>query len=747
MLTIAPRVLLPAVVLALAWVAPTATAAQENGTEPEDASRRSVVAVAVGEGERIALDGVLDESAWSRAVPARDFVQQIPQNGEAPTERTEVRFAFSRDALYMGVTCFDKEPDKLLGNTMKRDEGLRADDRFMWIFDTFLDAQNGYFFEMNPSGLMADALMNPSGQTGRDWDGIWNAKVRRSEIGWTIEIEIPFRTLNFNPNGLAWGVNFQRTVRRKNEESLWTGWGFNEGLKIQYTGLLLGIGNVTQGHGLDLRPYGVASSLSSPGRGRSETDTDFDAGVDLYYSVTPALRANLTVNTDFAQTEVDQRQVNLTQFSLFFPEKRGFFLEGNSFFDFASFSAGNFGNNRNVAVVPFFTRRIGLDASGEPQKIDVGAKVTGQIGAHDIGVLQIRTGEEDVAPGEDFTAMRVRRRMLRQSYVGMLYTRRDARGAPGDPLNTIGVDYRFGTTDFRGAGNLETSGYFLHTTNPLHTGDSDAYGVSLDYPNDRYIARMSFREVERNYNPAVGFTLRTGYRRYAPVFRFQPRPGRRGRVQQYQFGVEGDLQTSTLDNDTLLRQWDFTVFQVNFANQDQFQVRYTPIYERLDRNFTINRGITLPNGSDYDYSRLRLQVNTANRRVVAVTGIVETGSFYSGDRNLLSLDVAIRPRRGIVWYLFSEWNRVELPEGEFRTRLYRSILDTQFSPWVALTNTVQYDSVSAVLGWQSRFRWILTPGSDVYFVYTHNWVDDPLLGRFSTLDRRAASKILYTYRF
>ena len=209
---------------------------------PEDA-RPTVTAVRLEQGEAMVLDGHLDEGVWARAVPAADFKQQIPQTGAPPTERTEVRFVFTANALYMGVTCFDSEPDKMLGNTMKRDEGLRSDDRFMWEIDTFLDARSGYFFEMNPSGLMADSLMNPGGQSNRDWDGIWDARVRRSEIGWTIEIELPFRTFNFNPAGEAWGVNFQRTVRRKNEESLWTAWGLNQGLRIQNTGLLLGINN------------------------------------------------------------------------------------------------------------------------------------------------------------------------------------------------------------------------------------------------------------------------------------------------------------------------------------------------------------------------------------------------------------------------------------------------------------------------------------------------------------------------
>ncbi len=731
----------------------------------EGPPRPIVTAVRLERTETVSLDGRLDEPVWQRAVPATDFTQRVPQNGAPATERTEVRFAFTANALYMGVTCFDDEPDKLLGNTMKRDENLRGDDRFQWILDTFQDARSGYFFEMNPSGLMADSQMSPQGQTNREWDGIWDARVRRSEIGWTIEIELPFRTFNFDPNGKAWGVNFARNVQRKNEDSLWTGWGFNQGLRIQYTGLLLGISDVSQGHGLDIRPYGVASALSAPGRSRDTTKTDANAGVDLYYNVTPALRANVTVNTDFAQTEVDQRQVNLTQYSLFFPEKRGFFLEGAANFDFASFDSRgfNFGGGRNVAVVPFFTRRVGLDANGDPQKIDYGVKLTGTAGKQDIGLMHIRTARDGATPGEDVTALRVRRNILRQSYVGALYTRRDARthasALPLAPplgtfaaLNTLGADFRLGTTTFRGSQNLDLNGYYLTTTNPLKNGKNAAWGGNFEYPNDRYNGGLSYREVQENYDPAVGFTLRNGYRRLAPQARFRPRPrlvpGRtRFRVQQYQFGASGDLQYLTANNDPLLRQWDFTLFQAFLLSQDNIQFHYVPIFERLDRDFTISRGVVLSRGTDYSYSRYRLTVSTANRRVLAVSTDVETGGFYSGDRDQFNIDVSIRPRRGVVLLLSTELNWIDLPQAHFTTRLYRSVLDTQFNPWVQLSNTAQYDSVSAVMGWQSRFRWILTPGSDFYVVYNHNWLNDPVQSRFTTLDRRAASKVLYTYRF
>jgi hypothetical protein len=357
----------------------------------------------------------------------------------------------------MGVICFDSEPDKLLGNTMKRDEFLRADDRFMWVIDPFFNEQGGYFFEMNPSGLMGDSLKNATTSVSREWDGIWNARSRRSEIGWVLEIDIPFQSINFDPNGTAWGINFQRTVRRKNEESLWTGWAYNQGLhRLANAGIVEGIRDVSQGVGLDVKPYVRGAAVSSPGRGNDKFESDGDVGLDLSYSLTPLLRANFTVNTDFAQTEVDQRQVNLTRFSLFFPEKRDFFLEGSSYFDFISSAPGGGPSltGRDTAVVPFFSRQIGLKENLTPQKIDFGTKLIGRAGAQDIGLMHVTTGEEADAVGEDFTVFRLKRRFLSQSYVGTLYTRRDRRGSDASALQTEGMDFRLETNRFRGNRNL-----------------------------------------------------------------------------------------------------------------------------------------------------------------------------------------------------------------------------------------------------------------------------------------------------
>ena len=705
------------------------------------AARRSVPATRLAPTERIVLDGRLDEEVWGRAVPAADFIQVDPQNGRPATEPTEVRIAFDGESLYLGVTCFDSEPDRWLGYERRRDQFLSSDDRFMWTIDTYLDARSGYFFEMNPSGLMADSLFGVNGDN-RAWDGIWNARVRRSEIGWTIEIEIPFRTLNFDPNSDTWGMNFQRTVRRKNEDSIWMGWARNQGLRrMTNAGHVTGITNVTQGRGLDIKPYGLFTSQSRTVGDRRRMDEDGNAGVDLFYNPTPGVRANLTLNTDFAQTEVDQRQVNLTRFSLFFPEKRDFFLDGAIFFDFGS-------PGGDLIVNPFFSRRIGLGANGEPQKIDFGTKVTGQMGGQDVGVLHVQSGtdDEDGFIGENFTVARVKRRMLQQSYIGAMYTRRDARSVGGDASHTAGLDFRLATTRFLGSQNFEATAWWLHATQRDTSGGNNAFGAVLAYPNDRWDIRADLREVQENFDPTVGFVTRRNYRRYMPSLTFAPRPRNSRYIRRFLMGPSLDVQTD-LGNRLLERTLGVTLLETQFQTQDNFSFGFSNSEERLDEPFRINRNIVLPLGAEYDYTRYWVRGQTANRRVLALSGRYETGDFYSGDREQWVVGLTVRARPGYILYLNGEWNDVRLAEGRFSSNLYRVVGETQFTPFIALVNNIQFDTVSRVMGWQSRFRWIVQPGNDLYVVYTHNFLEDPLLDRFSTLDRRAASKVLYTHRF
>lgn len=707
-------------------------------------------AVRLDEGGTLRVDGVLDEGAWRAAAPATDFLQRDPDNGAPATERTEVRILYDDRRLVIGVECFDSEPGRVLGNQMQRDQSFEADDRFIWTIDSFLDGRSGYFFEINPSGAMGDGLINPASddddfgaEINKSWDGIWIARVRRGSEGWSAEIEIPFRTLNFDPTSPAWGINFQRTVRRKNEESLWTGHARNQGVaRMTNAGRVAGFSQLSQGIGLDVKPYVVGNVSAAPGRGRDAAVATGDAGVDVFYNLTPALRANLSLNTDFAETEVDERRVNLTRFPLFFEEKRDFFLEGSSFFDF--------GREPGEAVVPFFSRRIGLDERGTPQRIDAGAKLTGQAGPFDLGVLQVRTGESNGSVGEDFSVARLRRRLFRQSYVGGIYTRRSARAAGDVDRHTAGVDFELQTATFRGTQNLEFSGLYLWTTDPVDGGASGAWAVRLNYPNDPLSARISFREIEDRYDPAVGFVERRGYRRMNPAFEWTPRPRHHRWIRSFEFGANIDLQNDTRDR-PLTREYQITAIDINLHSGDSVSVEIAPTYERLEEDFEISDDVILPSGARYRFTRYEIGFFSADHRVVAVEPRVAFGDFFSGKLREYAVEMGIRPRRGVRLELEAEHNVVDLAEGSFEASVYRASASTQFSPWISLSNNVQYDTDSRLLGWQMRFRWIRRPGNDVYFVYTHNWQEFERLDRrgrrLATLDNRAAMKAVYTLRF
>ena len=730
-----------------------------------------MTALRLDEAERIVLDGVLDEEVWQRAQPAADFLQQNPDNGQPATERTEVRIVYNPQRMYLGVICFDSEPDKLIGFQRRRDENTGSDDRFQWTMDPFLSGREGYFFEMNPSGLMADALLTAGGGQNRQWDGIWTGKVRRSDIGWVIEIEIPFQTLNFDPNAPAWGINFQRTVRRKNEDSLWMGYPRNQGLRrMANTGLLEGIHDVSQGRGFDFRPYVTGNAFSEPGLGRPDTVYTGDLGLDVSYTPTPRLRASLSVNTDFAQTEVDQRQVNLTRFSINFPEKREFFLEGAGFFDFRTAAARGMGNagaggggggrgGGGPRLRPFFSRAIGLNADDEPQPIVFGARMAGQIGRQDLGLLHVRTGEDPTNAGEDFSVLRLKRRILAQSYIGTLFTRRDPRQG-GLVRNTAGLDMLLATSNFRESKNLELGVFMLGASNqPGLAGENLAYGINLNYPNDPWEASFDFRDVQENFDPAVGDVSRTDYRRFAPEIKWSPRPRDNRWVRNFAFGGAFDVLTDR-HNKLLARNFDLTVFEAEFHTQDRLTLSVKPEYQwlRPTEDSDIS-DIELPVGSEYSFTRYEVAFNTASRRMFSVQTSTEVGPFYSGRRQEYSISLNVRIRPGLIVYNNFQYNKINLAEGRTQTRLFRITPEWQLSPWMALVTNFQYDSVSRVLGWQSRFRWILKPGNDFYFVYTHNWIDcvgpgGPDLcvesglpvGR-STVERRVSTKFVYTHRF
>jgi hypothetical protein len=443
--------------------------------------------------------------------------------------------------------------------------------------------------------------VNPSSggneiSVNRSWDGIWNARVRRSEIGWTIEIEIPFRTLNFDPNASAWGINFERIVRRKNEEDVWVGYARNQSLtRMSNAGHLEGLSEISQGVGLDVNPYVVSSLRQLPGRGDGRTRQNTNAGMDIFYNLTPSLRANFTVNTDFAETEVDQRLVNLTRFPLRFDEQRDFFLEGASFFDFAQ-----------GRLEPFFSRRIGL-TEGQIQPIRFGVKVTGQVNANDIGFLQMQTSDEDTRFGqrrqfisEDFTVLRARRQVFTQSYVGMIYTRRAERGTGTPDLHTGGVDFAFNSSRFRGDQNLNLWGFWAWNNTPNQpTGrlGGHALGLRLDYPNEIWVSRVSYRVWGENHDPAIGFTPRRNVQRMSPQLNYLPRLVNHRWIRRFSFGWDGEW-VAGLDNTLQTMLQNYNVFGIDLHSGDSFDFFIAPNFERLIEDFEIHPGIVLPEGTE-----------------------------------------------------------------------------------------------------------------------------------------------------
>ena len=689
--------------------------------------------------ERIELDGLLDEPVWARAVPTTDFRQQEPVEGAPPSERTEVRVAYSAGSLYIGAHLFDSDPSGIKGFQRRRDAGLGSDDRFMWILDTFRDGRTAYFFEINPAGLLGDGLLRigSGANLSKSWDGIWDVRVRRHERGWTAEIRIPFRTLNFDPRSDTWGINFQRTIRRRSEELIWSGYRRNQGLFLPINaGVLTGLQGISQGLGLEAKPYVAASRSTSGG----VTDAGADIGLDIGYSVTPSLRLAMTVNTDFAETEVDDRQVNLTRFPLFFPERRQFFLEGSSIYNFA-------GSN---GVTPFFSRRIGL-VGGEPIPVQVGARLGGQAGAWDVGLLQVRTGAQGDVPTEDFSVARLRRNLFAQSSIGAIYTRRatDPTGEIDLPnRHTYGIDLDLSTSTFLGNKNLQFEAFVAAHTESARDdattlGDRSVRGFRLNYPNNEWRAHVSLREFGDAWNPAVGFAPRRGFRRLQPTVSWNPRPARLAHVRELQFQLYFE-HLADLDGVLETRRVSARPLGIRLNQGDGLEIEVANQFEYLANGFRIAEGVTLAPG-EYSFNDVTIDVSTANQRVLSLNGEVQLGQFWSGTRRRTQLGATIRPSGSLNLSSVIERQDVSLPEGDFDTMLMRANANWAPTPFVSLTNSVQYDDVSRGLGLNTRLRWIVRPGSEFFFVYGHNWLDDA--GRFITLSRGATTKLNYTHRF
>ena len=710
-------------------------------------------------GVSIDVDGALREDVWRDATPITDFTMVDPVEGATPTRETEIRVVYDADALYIGAKLYD-HPDSILAFQKRRDVALSTDDRFMWIFDTFHDERTGYFFETNANGLIGDGII--TGGTGRttnkSWDTVWEVRTARLPDGWSVEVRMPFSSLNFDPSSDTWGINFQRTIRRRNEEIRWRGWRRNQSLtNPAFAGDLVGLTGVSQGVGLEVKPYVAQSWRNQPGD-VEPTTWPGDVGVDIGYSITPGLRAAVSVNTDFAEVEVDQRRVNLTRFPLRFPEQRDFFLEGSGVYTFAPRSGPE----------PYFSRRIGLEG-GQAIPLEYATRLGGQSGAFELGLLHVGTAETDDNPAEQFTVARVKRTLVGQSTIGAIWTRRATDAEAGQPSlddrHTFGVDLDYRTTTFLGDRNFEVEAFLAWNTDPQaglrpagepkpDFGTRSARGFRLNYPNDVWESHLSYREFGDDYTPAVGFVTRNDFRRVEPRLGWSPRPESIAWLRQLSFDVQfrnlTNLRTGVLEE----RSWELGVLGMEFESGDNVDVNVNRLYEFLDRDFTVGaEDIPILSG-EYTNWEVETTLNTASRRRVSLRGTAARGGFWDGDRTRLSSALSFRPMPGYSFGLEVEHNQVELPRGAFDTNVFRFDGAWDISPLASVTGNVQYDDVSELVGLFLLGRWLVRPGSEIFLVYTHNWqrpglelLDGNRFGDFETISRGASFKINYTWRW
>ncbi len=698
----------------------------------------------------IVLDGRVDEDFWQQIEASGGFLMQEPVEGGTPTERTEIRIAYDENNLYIGVILYDSDPSGIKSFQKRRDASLSTDDRFMWILDTFLDGRNAYFFEINPGGLIGDGLLTigQGSNLNKSWDGIWRPWTYTGDFGWSAEIRIPFRTLNFDPSSDTWGINFQRTIRRKNEELLWTGHKRNHGLiRPQNAGRLTGLEGMSQGLGLEMVPYGKASR----GKVELEDEEGFDretnvyGGLDVNYSITPSLKASFTLNTDFAETEVDTRQVNLTRFPLFFPERRDFFLEGANIYQFAPRSG----------ITPYFSRKIGLE-EGNPIPINYGGRVIGRLGKFEIAALQVRTNKQATVNTEDFSVVRIKRNFLKESTIGVVYTRRHTKDGeelfePVQDRHTFGTDLGLNTSNFLGNKNLQFQAFYVFhnsfspSDNSTSISDRSSRGIRLNFPNRPWSAAVSYREFGDSYDPAVGFNRRNAFRRVEPQVAYSPLIEKSNVIRELTWRIKFEHLMS-LQWNKLTQNVRITPIQVRFETGDQVKYDVTRNFELLIEDFDIlgDESIVIPTNSYTNWTQ-ELEIKTANYRRVVMEFKIDGGGFWSGTRVSYKNKLTLRPVSGINLTAEYVHTRVNLEEGNFNTNLARFLASLDFTPFVSFSSNVQYDDLSEKIGLNSRFRYTLTPGSDIFLVYNHNWIDDA--DRFRTTSNTGVVKATFTHRF
>jgi Domain of unknown function (DUF5916) len=662
------------------------------------------------------LDGtVLDDPAWAGLSPATGFWQVQPDEGQPATQKTEVFIGYSENALYIGVVAYDDNPDGIISTDPRRDSSLNDTDSFRVIIDGILDRQNGLIFGTNPAGMEYDAQVVKEGASGAfggggfnlNWDASWSVKARISDIGWSAEMRLPFKTLRYGKGEKqVWGINFQRNIRRNNEIAYWAPLSRQRNLnRVSEAGTIEGIVPPPT-RNLKFTPYGLAKGRRNGEIDGTETDTEF--GFDAKYSITPSLTLDLTYNTDFAQVEADEQQVNLDRFNLFFPEKRPFFLENAD-----QFTVGNSGE-----AELFFSRRIGIGDDGEIIPIDGGVRVSGKIGSNtNVGFLYMASeAVEDIAPGNQFTVARINQELGKRSSIGAIFVERNGDGSylveePDDKNRTYGLDGRLGIGE-----NTMIYGWAAKTDTPGLGDDDHAYSLKADYDSAKWSNSIGYSEVGDNFNPEVGFLSRKGYRKGSAMTLRRIRPD----------DLWGLLEIRP--HVSYSGYWDFDDFQeTGFLHMDihwewkngyEFHTGYNVFKDGIKEPFDIIDDVTIQPGT-YDESEAQFYFTT-NQAAPLSFGLSTTiGGKFDGDRFILTPSINYRIGDKFSSSLSVNYNSYDLPVpgGDFSVTLSRLRLSYAFTPKILLQALMQYNDHDEALATNLRFSWLRTANTGLYLVY------------------------------
>ena len=661
------------------------------------------------------LDGALDEEVYGNILPASGFVQQYPWNGEPATEDTQVWVFFDSDNVYVALRAWDSRPDRMVANEMRRDNrNIWQNDNIIVLFDTFLDRRSAFFFQTNPLGGVRDALVLNESTTNYDWNTVWDVKSRRNDDGWTVEMAIPFRSLRYDSDSVqVWGFNVMRVVRSKNEQSLLSPVPDNSGagMRMASAATLVGIEAPEGSRNIELRPYAISDLKTNRPAGISnEVNADF--GIDAKYGVTSSMTFDLTYNTDFAQVEIDEQQVNLTRFSLFLPEKRDFFLEGQGVFDFAG-SGGGGGVRGASGPIPqvFFSRRIGL-SEGTPVPIRLGGRLMGRVGPLSMGLLNTQTESAQVANAEatNFSVMRIKSDVLRRSNVGVIVTNRRP-SLTGEGSNLVyGADANMLFYE-----NVQINGFYAHSSGAETGGDPKSYRAQVQYDSDRYGIQGEVLKVGDAFNPEVGFLLRDDFLRTFASARFSPRPTSSRYVRKLSWEASIDRFVNAAD--VLETQKEIGSFSLEFNSSDVLSLDFSRNLEFLDESFEVAGDLVVPAGR-YRFNEAAVGLQLGPHRKVSGMLTLSRGGFFNGHRTgigysgrvELSSRFAVEPR--------VSFDRIALPSAKTRVTLLGVRPTLAITPRMYIGALVQYNSSIEALETNLRWRWEFEPGSDLFVVYT-----------------------------